>query len=501
MKKLIGLILCLVLVFGFSACTSGENIYQTNSSAQLSPEEQYNEANSLISEKKYREAIEILENIDYENSQELKKSLSYCYACELFNKRDFSSAYNYFEKSDGYLDAKRNMSMSAYYAGVDAVNADQHWKSIDWFRKTLDDNRFKSAAEKHIIEVTTSLLGAAWIGSYTNSSGNTLQVEFKYFRSKDNLYIAHADTSDGYRFIASITGSLEVGAEKCKYYHSETRYGGTWDAIEVSFSSSNRMYVSCDSSTIGEAIDGYYTAKSAAFSSYKIENVEYPTLNVPTIDANGEIGNVEEDTDINANNSLNSSHTHVYSKATCTEAQICESCGEMGGAALGHNWKGANCTSPAICKTCGTKNGTALWHNWKSATVAAPKTCKTCGLTEGWWLPENYNINVVYKSKTSTNQACRIKLGDYTLSYEDYFGEKEVMININATIETIGSNKYLTSAGVLLKFYDKNGKVLSSAPFTYSPSFDLYVGAKVELSHEIPEGTKKIEIYDYAQWP
>ena len=179
--------------------------------------------------------------------------------------------------------------MSAYYEGVKLVNGEQHWKAIDWFRKVLNDEEFKASAEKHIIEITTSLIGNAWFGSYTNSNGATLQIEFKYFRSSDNLYIAHADKSNGYKQVASINGSLEVGAEKSKYYHSETTFGGTWDEVEFSFDSANRMYVYCSAKSIGEAITGFYSAKYTPSVYYKIDISSYPTLTIPEIDINGKV--------------------------------------------------------------------------------------------------------------------------------------------------------------------------------------------------------------------
>lgn len=412
MRKFIAFTLSLIVIISLNACTSNQNNLQSdNTTIQLSPKEQYDNANSLISEKKYREAIEILENIDYENSQELKKSSSYCYACELFNEQEFSLAYNYFEKSDGCLDANEKMIMSAYYEGVKLVKNDQHWKSIDWFRKTLNDDRYKTAAEKHIIQITTDLLGAAWFGSYTNSSGTTLQVEFKYFASKDNLYIAHTDTSNGYRFIASITGSLDVGAEKCKYYHSETIFSGSWDVIEVSFSSSNRMYVSCNSSTIGKAIEGYYTSKSAC-SSYRINGVDYPTVNVPTIDATGKLTDAAENTDTSVNNS-----------------------------------------------------------------------------------PENGNgddIEVVYKSRSSSTAGCKIKLDDHSLLYD------KNQIIINATVESINYDIANPGPGIHLTFYDENGKVLTGRGVERALTSNQNIGSKIEFSFDFPEGTKKIVICDYA---
>lgn len=97
-----------------SACGYNQS-YNTNStsvnynSSELSDKEKYDNAVAFFAEKKYQEAIEILANIDYENSKDLKKSISYVYACELFNKQEFSTAYDYFKKSEDYLDSQKKI--------------------------------------------------------------------------------------------------------------------------------------------------------------------------------------------------------------------------------------------------------------------------------------------------------------------------------------------------------------------------------------------------------
>ena len=74
---------------------------------------------------------------------------------------------------------------------------------------------------------------------------------------------------------------------------------------------------------------------------------------------------------------------HTYTKATCTSAKTCKTCGATSGNALGHNWAAATCTTPKTCKTCGDTEGDALGHDWVDADCETPKTCKTCGDTEG----------------------------------------------------------------------------------------------------------------------
>lgn len=77
-------------------------------------------------------------------------------------------------------------------------------------------------------------------------------------------------------------------------------------------------------------------------------------------ETNSEDGNTQSESQQtptqNQNQTTAPSHTHTFSKATCTEPSKC---------------------------TCGTTQGSALGHDWKSATCKAPKTCKTCGVTEG----------------------------------------------------------------------------------------------------------------------
>lgn len=117
---------------------------------------------------------------------------------------------------------------------------------------------------------------------------------------------------------------------------------------------------------------------------------------------------------------------HKGGAATCTEAAICEICGESYGEALGHDMSEATCTEAAACKregcdytegkALGHKNGftasvqptcteegisssqyctvcqevfveaiviPAKGHAWVDATCTNPKTCDVCGETEG----------------------------------------------------------------------------------------------------------------------
>ena len=82
---------------------------------------------------------------------------------------------------------------------------------------------------------------------------------------------------------------------------------------------------------------------------------------------------------------------HEWTKATCTEPEICLKCGETTGEALGHKWKEANCTTPKTCSACKVIEGNALGHSWNNATCTTPKTCSACNTTEGYALGHNWN--------------------------------------------------------------------------------------------------------------
>ena len=523
MKKIIKCILGLAIIISLVGCaTSPTDVI--NSSSELSLKEKYDNAVSLLNEKKYDEAIEIFGQIDYEDSKELKKVAAYIYACELFNEKEFENAYNYFVKADDYLDSKKNTNKSAYYEGVKFVKSEQHWRSIEWFRKVLNDDEFKTLAEKHIIEITTDLIGNAWFGSYTNSNGVTLQVEFKYFESKDNLYIAHADKSNGYKQVASLNGSLEVGAEQSKYYHSETTFGGSWDAVEFSFTSANRMYVYCSAKSIGKAITGSYTAKYTPTVYYKIDNEVYPTLSIPEIDINGNIisnndSNENDSTDISStqsgnsipnkntttntntnskpNNSSNNvsskpsnnnPHIHTYSKATCTKPATC-SCGATTGSALGHTWKSANCKTPKTCSICGKTEGLKADHTYKN------EKCTMCGEKSANF-PKNSDIKLEYPNVLTYES--KFKVIDYTIKNIDGYFEGKTKISIKMEIvDIMRNNDHSEYFGV--KYYDGNGNDITR----YRPYDSQYISSGSVLMHletgdvctsefEIPVNCRKI---------
>jgi len=59
--------------------------------------------------------------------------------------------------------------------------------------------------------------------------------------------------------------------------------------------------------------------------------------------------------------STQSTHTHTYSKATCTKPQTC-SCGHTKGKKTGHKWTEATCSALKTCAICKVKEGNAVEH-------------------------------------------------------------------------------------------------------------------------------------------
>ena len=79
---------------------------------------------------------------------------------------------------------------------------------------------------------------------------------------------------------------------------------------------------------------------------------------------------------------------HQGGKATCTEAPVCELCGESYGAALGHKGGTSTCTALGICATCGEEYGELKAHTPEyyadeyfcdKEGLSAGASCSVCG--------------------------------------------------------------------------------------------------------------------------
>ena len=86
----------------------------------------------------------------------------------------------------------------------------------------------------------------------------------------------------------------------------------------------------------------------------------------------------------NGNSTNNTSCSHIYSTATCTEPQECSKCGATKGSALGHTYISATCTEPQKCSRCGSTNGSALGHTTSTGT------CTRCGVSFSKWEKRYY---------------------------------------------------------------------------------------------------------------
>ncbi len=105
----------------------------------------------------------------------------------------------------------------------------------------------------------------------------------------------------------------------------------------------------------------------------------------------------------NTNNNLtDTSHSHVFTQATCTEPAKCD-CGITSGTALGHDYKEATCTTPKICLRCEAIAGLALEHDYSSATCTSPQICKRCENVIGTPIGHDYTEETCFLPKTCKN--------------------------------------------------------------------------------------------------
>lgn len=66
-------------------------------------------------------------------------------------------------------------------------------------------------------------------------------------------------------------------------------------------------------------------------------------------------------------------HTHSWDAANCLRGELCWSCKETRGEALGHDWVDATCEKAKHCSRCGKSEGKALPH-----TSDGNATCSRC---------------------------------------------------------------------------------------------------------------------------
>ena len=89
-------------------------------------------------------------------------------------------------------------------------------------------------------------------------------------------------------------------------------------------------------------------------------------------------------------------HTHKWDAANCTRGELCWSCKETRGEALGHDWADATCDVAKRCARCGLTEGTSLGGHVSNGSG----NCSRCG----------EEVNSVAK----INAHCDISLLSYT---------------------------------------------------------------------------------------
>ena len=141
---------------------------------------------------------------------------------------------------------------------------------------------------------------------------------------------------------------------------------------------------------------------------------------------------------------------HQGGKATCTEAPVCELCGESYGEALGHKGGTSTCASLGICATCGEEYGELKAHTPEyfgeiEATctedgLSAGATCSVCGkiLRNRFVIPAKGHVwaNVPAKEATCEEAgytACKIcTVCEEVEGYEEIPATGHTMVEVEA---------------------------------------------------------------------
>ena len=122
-------------------------------------------------------------------------------------------------------------------------------------------------------------------------------------------------------------------------------------------------------------------------------------------------------------------HEHEWKEATCTDAKICNTCGETEGSALGHEWKEATCTEAKVCNTCGETEGNALGHELNDTGK-----CRVCGEQIGYALnSSNYKqyLNITFSEEEIDSPYDLIKGEKLTVNVEPLKNVKFENVRIN----------------------------------------------------------------------
>ncbi len=156
--------------------------------------------------------------------------------------------------------------------------------------------------------------------------------------------------------------------------------------------------------------------------------------------------------------SIIAAYGHDWIAATCTTAEVCATCGEVGEKAPGHSYKAVvtepTCTSGGYttytCTACGdsyTGNTTsATGHSWIAATCTTAETCGTCGEVRGEALGHRYNPVITTPTCTTggyTTHICTVCGDRYQDSAVEAYGHSWIAVTCTEpkTCKTCGTTE------------------------------------------------------------
>ena len=277
-KKIIFVILLLAMCLSLVACQNNTVPNSSNSSQntnELTDDKKYEKAIEYLKNNQYNEGIGLLNEIrEYKDSEELFGKASYIYGSKLFNAQDFQRAYTHLNNAKGYQDIEERKAMVDYYGGVYFANNSNSIKALEFFERTEGTN-FEELATDHAVAIKKQLLTGIWIGSYTNDSGTTFQVELSYYETSGKCHIGFADRNGGYKLVSEFSGQVSLGLTKGTF--SE---GATYD-IDFDFVSIGLMRIHADGE-LGTLLSGNFSKKASWEPNYKIA-ITYPIMSVPQL--------------------------------------------------------------------------------------------------------------------------------------------------------------------------------------------------------------------------
>ena len=116
-----------------------------------------------------------------------------------------------------------------------------------------------------------------------------------------------------------------------------------------------------------------------------------------------------------------------------------------------HKWDAANCTRGELCWSCKETRGEALGHDWADATCTVAKRCSRCGLTEGSALGHAAQGSFCTRCSETLNTV--VKMNEYSKELPLVYGGVEVVYSLYG-----GLNGYPKEFVI----YDQNGTKVAS---------------------------------------